>query len=161
MNGEDVVGPGHPTGLRRSADAVPGDQDLSAAITDSGSPDWSIRAAAGRRLAAAALTDDVVDFLLRLLLDPDDTAVTQDTAEALLTRGDRIGLRCVLLALSRAASTCTMDELGAALDCNPAWMTDEGTSRLVGQLRELTADDDAGVRAEADSVLATLRPGES
>ncbi|MFJ3226094.1 hypothetical protein ACIPJS_22425 [Streptomyces sp. NPDC086783] len=134
------------------------DHNLNAAITGADSPEWSVRATAGRQLAAAALTDDVLAVVLRLLLDPDDTAVTQDTAEALLARGDGVGLRCVLLALSRATSPCTMDELGAALDCTPLWMTDEGTNRLTEHLRELATDPDAGVRTEAAGILGTLRP---
>ncbi|MEV2231869.1 hypothetical protein AB0H69_25345 [Streptomyces phaeochromogenes] len=134
---------------------------MSAALTNLAAPAWSVRACAGRRLAAAALSDELVDILLRLLLDPDDTAVTKDTAEALLKRGDTPGLRCILVALSRVTTTCTMDHLWDALDGNPAWMTDEGTNRLIKQLRELTADHDTGVRAEANNILGTLRLSEA
>jgi hypothetical protein len=156
MTSEDATGSVGHTDSQQASNGPFEDQALSAAITNADSPAWSVRAAAGRQLAAATPTDDVVDRLLRLLLDPYDTAVTQDTAEALLARGDTVGLRCVLLARSRATTSCTMDELGAALNGTPDWMTNEGTSRLIKQLRELAADDDAGVRAEADSILEAL-----
>lgn len=80
----------------------------------------------------------------------------QETAEALLARRDAGGLRTVLAALARAASTDALDELGAAVDCNPLWMTAEGTARLLIQLQELAADDDAGVRSEALRILAPI-----
>ncbi|WP_405771388.1 hypothetical protein OG539_41215 [Actinacidiphila glaucinigra] len=40
----------------------------------------------------------MADVIHRLLLDAQDTAVTQETAVALLARRDSIGLRRVLLA---------------------------------------------------------------
>lgn len=132
----------------------PDDQEL----TDADSPDWSVRAAAGRRLAASDKIDGVADVLHRLLLDRGDSAVTQETAKALLSRKDTAGLRCVLLASSRAVEFWTRDELVAALDCNPEWLTTAGADRLIQQLHELAADDDAGVRDEAQGILAHLRP---
>ncbi len=99
-------------------------------------------------------------MLHRLLLDAQDTAVTQETAEALLARMDTAGLRCVLLARSWASETWTADEIQAALDCDPDWLTTEGADRLIAQLRELTGDTDAGVRDEAQRILARLRPRE-
>ncbi|MFJ4185221.1 hypothetical protein [Kitasatospora sp. NPDC089509] len=138
------------------------DRDLSTAIRNADAPAWSVRAAAGRQLAARTGIEEVADVIHRLLLDTRDTAVTQETAEALLQRRDTAGLRCVLLACSRAAEgddddCSTIDELAAALDCDPEWMTTEGADRLVRQLHELAADADAGVRAEARRSLARLR----
>ncbi|GAA2279852.1 MULTISPECIES: hypothetical protein [Kitasatospora] len=137
----------------------PDDQELSAAIQAADSPDWSVRAAVGRRLAASDKIDEVADVLHRLLLDLRDSAVTQETAEALLARKDTAGLRSVLLASSQAAEFWTIDQLGDALECNPEWMTTEGADRLIQQLNELTADDDAGVRDEAQRILSGLRGG--
>ncbi|MER5890526.1 hypothetical protein ABT160_42435 [Streptomyces sp. NPDC001941] len=102
----------------------------------------------------------MADVLHRLLLDLRDSGVTQETAEALLARRDTAGLRCVLLASSQAVELWTMDQLGAALDSNPEWMTTDGADRLIRQLHELTADDDAGVRNEAQRILSRLRPRE-
>ncbi|WP_354637484.1 hypothetical protein [Kitasatospora camelliae] len=102
----------------------------------------------------------MADVIHRLLLDEKDTAVIQATAEALLARKDTSGLRCVLLALSRAASTDAVDEIGAALDGNPEWMTTEGEDRLLRQLRDLAGDEDLGVRDEAERILAGLRSHE-
>jgi hypothetical protein len=95
------------------------EQELTVAIADADSPSWSARAAAGRRLAASADLTGVSYVLHRLLLDAQDTGVTQETAEALLARGDTLGLRTVLVALSCAAETWTADQLSAAVDCNP------------------------------------------
>ncbi|MFE7239631.1 hypothetical protein [Streptomyces sp. NPDC057582] len=128
---------------------------------DADSPLWSVRAAAGRRLAAAAAEGAGVDGVLhRLLLDARDTGVTQVTAEALLERGDGYGLRAVLRALARVQDMGTADQLGAAIDCDPHGWTEAGTDRRIHQLRELTSDEDAGVRAEAAAVLASLRPSD-
>ncbi|MEW2259832.1 hypothetical protein [Streptomyces sp. NPDC047869] len=135
-------------------------QDLSTAIMKAESPTWSLRAAAGRQLAASIRIDEVADVLLRLLLDPQDTGVTQDTADALLARKDTIGLRHVLLARSFAASFDTADQISAALDADPDWLTTEGADRLIKQLRELTTDDDPGVRDEAERILTRIRPRE-
>ncbi|MEW2175219.1 hypothetical protein AB0890_02630 [Streptomyces sp. NPDC005406] len=82
--------------------------------------------------------------------------MTQETSEALLARGDIRGLRTVLAALSCAADTWTLDQLSAAVDCDPNWMTEEGESRLIQQLQELTADDDDGVRSEAERLLKPI-----
>jgi hypothetical protein len=136
------------------------DQDLTAAIRNADSPAWSVRAAVGRQLARSDKIDEVVDVIHRLLLDARDTAVTQETAEALLTRRDTVGLRCVLLARSCATESWTADEIQAALDCDPDWMTTEGADRLVKQLHALATDEDAGVRDEARRLVVRLRPRE-
>jgi hypothetical protein len=138
----------------------PDDQELNAAVPNAGSPAWSVRAAAGRRLAMSDKIDEVADVLHRLLLDGQNTAVTQDTAVALLDRKDTIGLRCVLLARSYASESWTADEIQAALDCDPDWMTTKGADRLIKQYRELATDQDVGVRDEAQRLLARLRPRE-
>ncbi|MEU9047834.1 MULTISPECIES: hypothetical protein [unclassified Kitasatospora] len=136
------------------------DQELDTAVQNADSPAWSLRAAAGRRLAISDRIDEVTDVLHRLLLDVQNTAVIQETAVALLERNDTTGLRCVLLARSYASETWTADEIQAALDGNPEWMTTEGADRLIKQYRELATDQDAGVRDEAQRLLARLRPRE-
>ncbi|MFJ4797139.1 hypothetical protein [Kitasatospora purpeofusca] len=134
------------------------DQELGAAIRDADSPAWSVRAAAGRRLAMSDRIDEATDAIHRLLLDVRNTGVTQETAAALLERKDATGLRCVLLARSWASETWTADEIQAALDCDPDWMTTQGADRLIEQYRELATDQDDGVRDEAQRLLARLRP---
>ncbi|MGC4865442.1 hypothetical protein ACLQ3B_08410 [Micromonospora sp. DT53] len=138
---------------------VSDDQELGRAIGNADSPTWSVRAAAGRHLARSREIDEVADVLHRLLLDPHDTAVTWRTAEALLERGDAVGLRLVLLARSNAAAEATAEEIQAALDCNPDWMAAAGADRLTKHLRNLAMDEDAGVRDEARRILGSLRPG--
>ena len=137
-----------------------GDQELSTAIESAASPSWSVRGAAGRQLARSDKIEEVADVLHRLLLDAQDTWVIQETAEALLERKDTIGLRCVLMAYSQADTHDAVDHLGAALDCDPEWMTTEGADRLIKQLRTLATDEDAGVRDGAQQSLAKLRPRE-
>ncbi|MFJ8434937.1 hypothetical protein ACIQ9P_26915 [Kitasatospora sp. NPDC094019] len=134
------------------------DQELEAALRDADSPAWSVRAAAGRRLAMSDRIDEVTDVLHRLLLDARDTGVVQETAVALLEREDTIGLRCVLLARSHASETWTAAEIQATLDCDPAWMVTEGADRLIERYRALATDQDPGVRDEVQRLLARLRP---
>ena len=136
--------------------------DLSSAFQDAGSKSWTLRAAAGRCLAAHAEADDASRILHRLLLDGNDTAVTWETAEALLQRGDVLGLRLVLKALAVAADpnvpdwdASTMDEIDAAITSDPRWTTDDGWVRLGAQLLELTSD--ADVSAEARRLLDRMR----
>ncbi|MEU9992494.1 hypothetical protein AB0E10_37975 [Streptomyces sp. NPDC048045] len=136
------------------------DQELSAAIQNADSAAWSVRAVAGRQLAMSDKIDVVADIIHRLLLDAQDTAVTQETAVALLARKDTVGLRCVLLAASYSVETWTADEIYTALNGDPDWMTTNGADRLIKQLYELATDDDAGVRHEVQEILAGLRPRE-
>jgi HEAT repeat protein len=133
-------------------------QRLDTWIEHAGSPVWSVRAAAGRQLAASAQTGHAAEVLLRLLLDPHDTAVTWETADALLERGDALGLRYVLLAMAEMTSEWTMDELAVAVHDHCVRAAGEGSNRLIGHLEELTTDDDAGVREEALALLAELVP---
>lgn len=130
---------------------------MTAALRDSESESWSRRAAAGRQLAAWAEREEVGPILARLLLDAHDTAVTQETAQALLERRDLVGLRTVLAALSRA-EWWTADQLDGEVFGYQSWMiADDRTDELVDQLVRLAADQDKGVRDEA---LRLSRPGE-
>lgn len=133
------------------------DHELSTAIKGAASPAWAVRAAAGRQLAMSTRIEEMADLLVGLLLDSQDTGVTQETANALLARKDTAGLRYVLMARSQVTETWTADELSAALDGDPGWMTDDGTDRLIAQLKELSGDADRGVRDEARGILAQIR----
>ncbi|MFG3095821.1 hypothetical protein [Streptomyces sp. NPDC048202] len=138
----------------------PPERDLSAAVRGADSPDWSVRAAAGRRLAASDGIGEVADVVHRLLLDVQDSGVTQETAEAMLARKDTAGLRCVLSARGRAVEAWTADQLQDALDGDPEWMTTDGADRLIRRLHQLAEDDDPVVRDEARKALSRLRPRE-
>jgi hypothetical protein len=140
--------------------ASAGLDDLHSAFQDAESKSWSARATAGRRLAAHAEVDDAARILHLLLLDGKDTAVTWETAEALLQRGDALGLRLVLKALTVATDSnapgwdaSTMDEIYAAITSDPRWTTDDGWVRLSAQLLELTSDTDVDVSVEARRLL--------
>ncbi|MFI5548236.1 hypothetical protein ACIA6E_31145 [Streptomyces sp. NPDC051815] len=130
--------------------------ELRRSITDADSPAWHIRAAAGRRLAAAPHIEGVAGVLHRLLLDTKDTGVTSDTAAALLARKDLAGLRAVLAARATASDEATADQLAAELDCDPRWTTQEEGAELIAQLRSLTTDTDPEIRAEARLRLSRL-----
>ncbi|MET9241761.1 hypothetical protein [Nonomuraea sp. NPDC003709] len=130
---------------------------ITSAVHEADSPLWSVRATAGRRLAAAAHVPEVSEILHRLLLDPDDTGVTQETAKALMQRGDAYGLRAVLAALACAQGFETADQLWAEICGDPRWVTESGADQLVQQLRELTSDEDEGVRTEAQSLLLRMK----
>ncbi|MEU0566383.1 HEAT repeat domain-containing protein [Nonomuraea sp. NPDC005983] len=126
---------------------------ITSAIHEADSPLWTVRATAGRRLAKEAQAPEVREVLHRLLLDPDDTGVIHETAEALMQRGDAHGLRVVLTALARTQDLETADHLWAEISGDPRWSAENGADQLVEQLRELTSDEDAGVRNEAQSIL--------
>ncbi len=76
---------------------------------------------------------------------------------ALLAREDLPGLRAVLAALANATNQGTADQLSAELDCDPRWMTGNGMTELIRQLKTLTSDADSGVRDEAQRRLSLLR----
>ncbi|WP_433891971.1 hypothetical protein [Streptomyces sp. CA-111067] len=81
-------------GLRRAVVIALGDLGRS--------DDWGDRADAGHGLAAFAEMQEAAELLLKLVLDPDDTFVTRQTAEALLRRKDKAGLTTVASALAVA-----------------------------------------------------------
>ncbi|MGA5098543.1 hypothetical protein ACPCAC_14455 [Streptomyces lavendulocolor] len=124
---------------------------VRSALRDACSASWSVRADAGRRLAGMAQDAEVAAVLLRLLLDGQDTWVTQETAEALLERGDETGLRLVLAALTTADDD-TGDHLHAAVN-DVCCQSDEGLERLGTLLAALTGDADPLIGEEAGDML--------
>ncbi|MFB7744014.1 hypothetical protein [Streptomyces sp. NPDC056132] len=125
--------------------------ELSPAVAAARSPSWSVRAAAGRRLAGAAEDAEIARVLQRLLLDGQDTAVTQETAEALLERWDVRGLRMVLAAFSSADDE-TGDHLDVAIN-NICCQSEEGFTRLEALASALVSDTDASVAGEAGRLV--------
>ncbi|MGW1065630.1 hypothetical protein ACWD4F_14085 [Streptomyces aureus] len=129
---------------------------VAAVFRDAESESWSCRAAAGRRLAAMAGQKEFEPVLERLVLDLYNTAVTQETVEALLERGDLVGLRLVLAALSRAEEWCTADQLDGDVFNYQSWMIADGRGdQFAQQLEALATDEDAGVREEAMRLLGS------
>jgi hypothetical protein len=74
----------------------------TALIELAASTDYQDRADAGRALASFAEATRSRETLVQLVLDINDTFVTQTTAEALLRRQDRAGLEIIAEALSSA-----------------------------------------------------------
>ncbi|MCE7082309.1 hypothetical protein [Streptomyces sp. ST2-7A] len=68
---------------------------------DALSSSWSRRTRAGRILAPFAGLPEVDDVLLRLLGDPEDTAVTLETAEALAGVGTWEAVRLLAVGLAK------------------------------------------------------------
>ncbi|MDA5281180.1 hypothetical protein [Streptomyces sp. Isolate_45] len=133
------------------------DKRLRDAIAAAESPSWSVRAAAGRHLAAAPRIESVAGVLHRLLLDAQDTGVTSDTASALLARRDLAGLRAVLAARAVASDQGTADQLAAELDGDPRGATGQDDDDLIVQLQILPTDREPEVRNEALVRLTRLR----
>ncbi|MFI0805701.1 hypothetical protein [Streptomyces echinatus] len=131
------------------------DDELRSALRDADSASWSTRASAGRRLAGAAEVTGVAPVLNRLLLDGQDTAVTQETAQALLERWDVRGLRLVLAALT-VADADTGDHLCMAVD-DVCLRSEEDLERLVGLCSALASDADAAIREEAGHLRRRAR----
>ncbi|WP_371776844.1 hypothetical protein [Streptomyces sp. NBC_01438] len=129
--------------------------DRSASMRDAVSDSWSVRAAAGRRLAADAEVPEVAVVLGRLLLDAHNTFVTRETAEALLLRGDVPGLRLVLAALATADAQ-SGDQIQSAI-LNVCEQSREDIERLSELAAALVPDRDAGVREEARGLLGPGR----
>jgi hypothetical protein len=136
----------------RTTDAVA--DAVAAALHDAESESYAQRAAAGRQLAQWADRKEVAPVLERLLLDAHDTAVTKETARALLERCDLIGLRFVLAALSRAQDLSTADWIAGEVYCHQSWLLADGRAdELDHLLTALTGDEDPGIRAEAHDFL--------
>lgn len=128
----------------------------SARMRDAVSDSWSVRAAAGRQLAAAAEVPEVARVLARLLLDAHDTYVTRETAQALLLRWDEHGLRLVLAALA-TADPDTGDYLQVAVT-DVCEQSAEDIERLTALATALASDPDAGIREEARVLLGRRQP---
>jgi hypothetical protein len=134
--------------------------DLDAVVRDARAATWSVRAAAGRRLAMCAERPGLDEVLLCLLLDEGDTGVVQATADALLQRQDVHGLRLVLSAFSHSQrpsfpEPSIMDHLYSSIVGDPRWRTRHGRGLLVGQLTQLLAAPEEPVRAQARQLLGS------
>lgn len=115
---------------------------------------WSDRMNAGRELSAFAGTAEVDGELRRLLLDPDNTAVTDATARALL-RGDVAALR-IFAAAWVLADPETSDHLYGCLSeylYELSCATSEGRVRYRTTLRQLLAAPEQAVQAGARELL--------
>jgi hypothetical protein len=76
--------------------------------------DWQERCSEASRLAPRADESVAAARLLSLLLDPDNTAVSQAAADALLQRGDLVAVRLVAEAFE-VADEDTKNKLGDCL----------------------------------------------
>ncbi len=133
---------------------MPSEDDRSQALLLAESRAWDDRVEAGRRLAGLAGDPEIDDVLDRLLLDPDNTAVTEETAKELLRRRDLPGLRVFARAWDRADDQ-TGDCLGDSTYTVRQSVEDQ--TGLMWRLRALAdGDPDASVRTGAADVLGWL-----
>ena len=102
---------------------------------------WQEQSSEAATLAARAGVAEADARLMALLLDPDDTAVSQAAAEALLARRDAAGLRLFVSAFGQADED-TRNKLGDCLYDEPdLWFSvKQGLARLAD-------DDNPAVRA--------------
>ena len=119
------------------------------------SQSWQDRSRAGQELVAHIDKPMVDAVVLRLILDPKDTAVTTATADALLARGDLASWRIFVHAWAVAAEMPTetnhIDHLVSCL--NGALYTASLNSEKVATMKKiverLSSDDDERVKAAA------------
>ena len=123
------------------------------------SPEVPDRMEAGLRLAPFAGQPTADALLHRLLLDEENTAVTYDTAEALLARKDLTGARAVARAIAEAdPRDLTAAWIGDAV--HSEWRMRQEDLDLGHQLCEtLINSDEAPVRQGAAALAAYLDHG--
>lgn len=76
--------------------------ELESALAAASSPSWSQRVHAGRDLASFADVPEAAEALVGLLLDVEDTAVTRQTAKALVRVGTVAAVKLIALAVAEA-----------------------------------------------------------
>jgi hypothetical protein len=114
--------------------------------------DWSRRRDAGLALAPCADQADAAAALLDLLLDPDDTAVTEAVAWGLLRYGGEAGVTLIARAAAGAAPD-TVTWLAAPV---AEYVDDFGSTGLVAGITRLTASRDRELAAGAAEVLGWI-----
>ena len=129
---------------------------MTALVRLAASPHYDDRADAGRALASFADVPAARPVLLELVLDPADTFVTQETAEALFRRGDAVGLAIVSAAVASADDE-QADHLHAALHA-VLGMFERERDAAVQTCRELAQDpaQPVEVRDGAAALVADL-----
>ncbi|MEU8761353.1 hypothetical protein [Streptomyces sp. NPDC048659] len=123
--------------------------DLDRAVADASAPAWTTRVRAGRDLAPYAGLPRAAEALLALLLDPEDTAVTRATAEALTRAGTADALRFVARAAARADAQQADWLATGAHDALP-----ETTTEPTAPRDALAEDPDEAVRRGAELLAA-------
>jgi hypothetical protein len=125
--------------------------DEDEALRLAGSQLWSDRALAGRQLSVLLGSGPVDAAVRALLLDRGDSAVVDETAEALLGRGDAAALRLVAGAW-HVAGPDTADYLSCSLFEMPGGASRD-RERFRAVLSGLLADTDPDVRDGARDLL--------
>lgn len=124
---------------------------VAEAVAAADDADVEVRAAAGVLLASSPDLEPFTDVLVRLLLDPENTFVTSETADALVGRGDVAGMRLVVSALAQVDDENTENWIWDVV-LYPE--TIDNHAVLTSSLEALTTEPD--VAATAATVLARL-----
>ncbi|WP_245689702.1 HEAT repeat domain-containing protein [Streptomyces chattanoogensis] len=124
---------------------------LEAALVEASSPSWSQRVRAGRDLASFADVPEAAEALVRLLLDVEDTAVTRQTAEALVRVGTVAAIRLVALAVAEADDN-RADWLQTGV--YDAILGPDGVPYVAAACGKLARDPDEAVRCGAAAISA-------
>ena len=127
---------------------------VTALLRLAGSSDYRDRADAGRALASFAEGPEAERPLRRLLLDADDTFVTRVTADALLRRGDAVGLAAVARALADADDNHADWLHTAVRDVFSIYAAERDAA--VRTCEALTGDPDPSLRRGAAQLRAAL-----
>ncbi len=117
---------------------------------------WEERAAEARRLGRQVGTAQADRRLLDLLLDSEDTAVSQAAADAVLERDDASGLRLYVMAFGQAEED-TRNKLGDCLydDSGSRW--DAVALRLPGLLADAEPEVSLGATVLAEHMRDQAR----
>ncbi|MGI5171803.1 hypothetical protein ACQEU3_46410 [Spirillospora sp. CA-253888] len=126
---------------------------LEAALAEALSPSWRQRVQAGRDLAAFADVPEAAEALVELLLDAEDTAVTRQTAEALVRVGTVAALKLIALAVVRADDNHA-DWLQTGV--HDALVGPDGAPDVAAACGKLARDPDEAVRDGAADISAWI-----
>ncbi|MCW8101686.1 hypothetical protein [Streptomyces tauricus] len=124
---------------------------LGAALAAASSPSWSQRVRAGRDLASFADLPEAAEALVGLLLDVGDTAVTRQTAEALVRVGTVAAVRLIALAVAEADDQ-QADWLQTGV--HDAFVGPDGALEVAAICGQLARDREEAVRRGATEVSA-------
>lgn len=133
--------------------------DTEIAVALAGHEDFRVRAEAGVALATGRNLAPVADVLVRLLLDPGNTLVTAETADALISRANEGALRLLCVALSRANDQQTNWIYDSVLYQDSIVFDPEVQLAVVSLLARLSEDADSDVARQAETLI-TLVHGE-
>lgn len=132
--------------------STPSPSQVQKLLSQAHEADWSRRRDAGIALAGCSGQDAVAPVLLHLLLDPDDTGVTEGVTWALLREGGEPGLTL----LARAAATASHDTVNWLAGPVAEYVSDIGSTGLLSGLNRLASSRDRDLAEGATEMLGWI-----